>query len=296
MRFPAPRNGRPWFSMRTDGATAYGARGFSAGRGTRLRPGCAAASTLRRLGFRRALPHAVSMIRSQTAGFLAALLLVALGGPAAAPDPGGDALPAIPPPPRAAAPAGEVLFAEDFRTLDAWQADRDSIWSVEDGVLCGHLPDGKQERSLLFAGSTDWQDYAVDLDLCQVRGVDKGVVVCVRGGRGVAADLRGGRYQDVLLYRQQLPLGSAPVANPDRTWHHLRVEARGARFTILVNGARVLERRDPLGSMRRGRIALPAYTGGQGECAVFYANVVVTRLKPARQSRGDPASQPRRGG
>jgi hypothetical protein len=214
------------------------------------------------------------MIRSWRLGLPAALLLAALGGPAAG-------APAAPPPPGKAAGSGEVLFTEDFRTLDAWQADRDSVWSVEDGVLCGRLPDGKQERSFLFAGSEDWQDYAVDLDLCQVRGVDKGVAVYVRGGRGIAVDLRGGEYQDVLLYRQQVPLGRARAGNADRVWHHLRIEARGARFAVLVNGVRVLERRDPLASMRRGRIALVAYTGGHGECAVFYANLVVTRLKPA---------------
>jgi len=196
-------------------------------------------------------------------GLPAALLLAALGGPGAAPAP--TAPDPVPPPPPAAVTAGEVLFADDFRTLDAWHGDRDSVWSVEGGVLCGHLPDGKQERSFLFAGSEDWQDYAVDVDLYQVRGVDKGVVVCVRGGRGVAVDLRGGDYQDVLLYRQQLPLGSAKAPNADRAWHHLRIEVRGARFTVSVNGARALERRDPLGSMRRGRIALVAYTGGHGE-------------------------------
>jgi hypothetical protein len=217
------------------------------------------------------------MIRSRRIGLPAALLLAALGGPATAAP---ATLPAVPPPPGRTTVSGEVLFTDDFRTLDAWQADRDSVWSVEDGVLCGHLPDGKQKRSFLFAGSEDWQDYAVDLDLCQVRGVDKGVAVCVRGRRGVAADLRGGEYQDVLLYRQQLPLGRAPAANADGVWHHLRVEVRGARFTVWVNGARVLERGDPLGSTRRGRIALAAYTGGNGECAVFYANLVVTRLEP----------------
>lgn len=218
------------------------------------------------------------MIPSRRLGLPAALLLAALGGPAAAAP---TTLPTVPPPPGNAAVSGDVLFTEDFRTLDAWQADRDSVWSVEDGVLCGRLPDGKQERSFLFAGSEDWQDYAVDLDLCQVRGVDKGVAVCVRNRRGVAADLRGGEYQDVLLYRQQVPLGRARAVNADRVWHHLRVEARGAQFTVRVNGTRVLERRDPLGSMRRGRIALAAYTGGHGECAVFYANVVVTRLEPS---------------
>ena len=220
------------------------------------------------------------MIRIRRLGLPAVLLLAALGGLAGS-APG--TLPAIPPPPIRAAASGEVLFTEDFRTLDAWQADRDSIWSVEDGVLCGHLPDGKQERSFLFAGSEDWQAYAVDLDLCQVRGVDKGLAVCVRGSRGVAVDLRGGEYQDVQLYRQQTPLGRAKLPNADRAWHHLRVEARSARFTVLVDGVRALECRDPLGSMRRGRIALVAYTGGQGECTVFYANVTVTRLEPAQR-------------
>jgi hypothetical protein len=219
-----------------------------------------------------------------------ALLLVALGGPPAvrpaAPDEAATARAvaplSAPPAPRASEPSGELLFREDFRTLEAWRADRDSVWSVEDGVLCGRLPDGKQQRSFLFAGSEDWQDYALDLDLCQVRGVDKGLAVYVRGGRGVAVDLRGGEYQDLLLYRQQAPLGRAKTANTDRVWHHLRVEARGARFTVSVDGARVLERRDPLGAMRRGRIALVAYTGGHGECAVFYANLRVTRLVPER--------------
>jgi hypothetical protein len=220
------------------------------------------------------------MIRARRLGLPAVLVLAALGGPAGSAP---ATLPTAPPPPDAVAPSGDLLFTEDFRTLDAWQADCDSVWSVEDGVLCGRLPDGKQERSFLFAGSEDWQDYAVDLDLCQVRGVDKGVAMCVRGGRGIAVDLRGGEYQDVLLYRQQVPLGKAKQPNADRAWHHLRVEARGARFTVLVNGVRVLQRRDPLGSMRRGRIALVAYTGGHGECAVFYANVTVTRLEPAQR-------------
>jgi hypothetical protein len=188
----------------------------------------------------------------------------------------------LPPPPAAVAPDGAPLFTDDFRTLDSWQTDREGVWSVADGVLCGHLPDGRQQRSFLVTGSDDWQDYAVDVDVCQVRGVDKGVAVCVRGGRGVAVDLRGGGYQDVLLYRQEVPLGSAKVANADSAWHHLRVETRGARYGVRVNGARVLERRDPLRSMRRGRVALVAYTGGHGECAVLYANLFVTRLAPAR--------------
>jgi hypothetical protein len=172
-----------------------------------------------------------------------------------------------------------VLFADGFRTIDAWHPDREEVWTAEDSALCGRLPDEKQKKSFLYAGSEDWQDYAVDLDLCQLRGVDKGVVVRVRGGQGVGVDLRGGNYQDVLLYRQSLALGRAKIPNADRVWHHLRVEARGNRYAIIVDGKRVLVCRDPLGSNRRGRIALVAYTGGRGECSVQYANLVVTKLE-----------------
>jgi len=218
------------------------------------------------------------MVLAVRLGLPFALALLALGVTDTPPPRGGSVPP--PPAPRPVAPADSVLFADDFRTLDAWQPDRDGVWSVTDGVLCGHPPDGRQERSFVVTGNEDWHDYAVDVDVCQLRGVDKGVAVCVRGRRGVAVDLRGGSYQDVLLYRQEVPLGSAKVANADSVWHHLRVETRGARYTVLVNGTRVLERRDLLHMMRRGRIALAAYTGGRGECAVYYANLVVTRLAP----------------
>lgn len=224
--------------------------------------------------------HPVRMVLVSRIGLPLALALLAMGA-AEAPRP--PAVPAPPgPPPAAIAPTDTVLFSDDFRTLEAWQPDRDGVWSVAGGVLCGRPPDGRQERSFLFAGAEDWQDYAVDVDVCQVRGVDKGVAVCVRGGRGIAVDLRGGPYQDVLLHRQEVPLGSAKVANADSAWHHLRVETRGARYTVSVNGTRVLERRDPLRAMRGGRIALAAYNGGRGESTVFYANLLVTRLAPGR--------------
>ena len=149
--------------------------------------------------------HPVRMVLVSRIGFPLALVLLALGAARRAPATRRPARARIPPPPRATAPSGTVLFSDDFRTLEAWQPDRDSVWSVAGGVLRGSPPDGKQERSLLTTGAEDWQDYAVDVDVCQTRGVDKGLAVCVRGGRGVAVDLRGGEYQDLLLYRQRRP-------------------------------------------------------------------------------------------
>ena len=195
--------------------------------------------------------------------------------PAAAAEPDSTA---VPPPPPMTRPAGPVLFEDRFATLNAWQPDREDVWTVTDSAVCGRLPDEKQKRSFLYAGSAEWAGYAIDLDLLQLRGVDKGVVVCARGSRGIGVDLRGGSYQDVLVYRNSAALGRAPAPNQDRVWHHLRVEARGRTYTVSVDGARVLECRDPMGAVR-GRIALVAYTGGQGECSVQYTNVVVTRLE-----------------
>lgn len=171
-----------------------------------------------------------------------------------------------------------VLMAEPFRDLGAWRPDRDGVWTVARGTLAAQLPDKPQERSLIHAGSEEWSDYAVDLDVYQLRGADKGLVVRVRGDVGIGVDLRGGEYQDVLVYRREVPLGRAPAPNPDRQWHHLRVEARGNRYSIFVDGQLVLRCHDKLPGARRGQIALPAYTGGKGACSVFYANVVVTSL------------------
>jgi hypothetical protein len=152
------------------------------------------------------------------------------------------------------------------------------VWTIWRGMLRADLPDEKQMRSLIYTGDTAWTDIAVDLDMCMVRGVDKGVVVRVQGESGVAVDLRGGSYQDVLLYQREGSLGRAPAVNANGTWNHLRIEARSSRFRVFVNGELKIDRTDTRNAKRSGRIALPAYTGGVAQCTVYYENVVVTSL------------------
>lgn len=182
-------------------------------------------------------------------------------------------------PPHAPDVPRDALFFDDFsRGTAKWEFDRPEAWSVRSGSLRGVLPDKKQQRAFAYAGSEDWRDYAVDLDVCQVRGVDKGVVVRVRGKTGTAVDVRGRGYRDVLLYRGESQLASAPVSIADGRWHHLRVECRGASVAVALDGRTVL-RHEGSSHGDAGRIALPAYTGGVGECEVWYANVLVTPLK-----------------
>ena len=188
------------------------------------------------------------------------------------------ALPSTPPRPNK--PQHGVLFADDFAsgTLKGWSPDRLGVWSVTHGMLRADLPDQKQLRSLIYAGDTAWTNVAVDVDVCMMRGVDKGVVVRVQGESGMGVDLRGGSYQDVLMYQREWPMGRASATNANGTWNHLRVEARADCFRVFVNGELKIDRLDARNARSSGRIALPAYTGGVGQCTVYYDNVVVTSL------------------
>ncbi len=183
--------------------------------------------------------------------------------------------------PRLSRPAHGVLFADDFsdRGLAGWSPDQAGVWSHWRGMLRADLPDQKQLRSLIHTGDTAWTDIAVDLDMCMMRGVDKGVVVRVKGQSGMGVDVRGGGYQDVVMYLNEWPMGRAPATNANGTWTHLRVEAKGHRYRVFVNGELKLDRTDGRAARRSGSIALPAYTGGVGKCTVYYDNVVVTALE-----------------
>jgi hypothetical protein len=172
------------------------------------------------------------------------------------------------------------MFADDFsHGLGAWTPDRDGVWSIRAGMLRADLPDEAQQRAFLYAGSQQWADYAVDLDVCGIRGVDKGIALRVQGDSGVGVDLRGPGYHDVLLYRGKIPIGQRRIDNGNGMWHHLRIEARGPRYRVWVNGLLVLDRKDRRSARPEGRIALAAYTGGVGQCTVYYDNVVVTSLR-----------------
>ena len=86
---------------------------------------------------------------------------------------------ALPPsPPRLHRPSQGVLFADDFSgdSLRDWSPDQPGVWSLWRGMLRADLPDQKQLRSLAHAGDTAWTDVALDVDMCMMRGVDKGAI------------------------------------------------------------------------------------------------------------------------
>ncbi|HTR98082.1 MAG TPA: family 16 glycoside hydrolase [Candidatus Acidoferrales bacterium] len=183
-------------------------------------------------------------------------------------------LTAPPPPPTAIAPGPDALFSDSFSgDLSRWHPDRPGVWEVWHGMLRADLPDQRQLRSLIWAGDPSWRDVALDFDVCAMRGVDKGAVVRGAGDLGVGVDLRGGAYQDVVAYVRERRIGRATVLNPDAAWNHVRIETHGARLRVWVNGQLEIDR--PQTHAARGRVALAAYTGGVGQCTIYFDNVVV---------------------
>jgi hypothetical protein len=214
------------------------------------------------------------MVDRATSAFLVPACLLAIGMTIGATEV------KVPPPPSRGISRTHVLFEDDFsHDLRHWKSDRTGVWTIRDRMLRAHLPDKKQQHAFIYAGDPTWADYALDFDVCAMRGVDKGAAVRVEKESGIGVDLRGPGYQDILLHRREWQMGKAPARNLNGEWHHVRVEARGHRYRVLVDGALKLDRVDEHRSYPRGRIALAAYTGGVGRCTVYYANVVVTELK-----------------
>jgi hypothetical protein len=182
----------------------------------------------------------------------------------------------------------DALFVDDFSKPDlaGWERDPDGVWRVENGMVRAQLPDKKHQRSMLRVGGPAWTDYAVDVDVCMTRGVDKGIAVRVNDDEGIGVDLRGPGYDDVLLQRGWSQLAKAEVRNANGRWHHLRVEVRGSRYRVFVNGKPLIDAEDF--DRARGGIALAAYTGGHAKCTVYYDNLAVTKLGAGRKSpRGE---------
>ncbi len=222
--------------------------------------------------------HRAWVLRISRRSLTVLLAVASLATAAAARDLAREAKP--PASPAFEPPAARLLFADDFsRGLGRWRPDQPGVWSIQRDVLKAELPDQKQARSFLYAGDSTWTDYVVQLDVCQMRGVDKGVAVRVRGDQAIAIDLRGPGYHDILMQRREWPMGSAKVINGNGMWHRIRFEARGHRYRAWVNGALVLDRTDRRKARPSGGIALPAYTGGVGECTVYYDNVIVTEVE-----------------
>ena len=180
---------------------------------------------------------------------------------------------------RCAPPTGKPGPAEDLLApdrLSRWQPTpryRDKEpWTLADGVYQGH-------------GS--WIGYAEvygDLVLeCEFLFADQQGGIVIRGDRDstepwasgyeLDVDWAGGRTQGHIHFPvSPKPYPGEALFEPG-TWHALRIEARGPRVTVSLDGKQAISFTDD--RSRRGHICLEGEEGG-----VKYRNLRVRRISP----------------
>ena len=166
-------------------------------------------------------------------------------------------------PPDAATPnsltAAEIaegwLLLFDGATLFGWQPGSDANWKVRDGAITAS--EGKQG---LLATTSEFADYVLHVDFRHEAKTNSGVFLrTVLQPTDPAADCYELNIADgpvspfatgSFVNRQKAP--SVPFSDQ---WHHYEVAAQGDHFRVLLDGAEVLDYRDPH-PLARGRIGL----------------------------------------
>ena len=140
------------------------------------------------------------------------------------------------------APKFEPIF--NGRDLTGWHAtDRDKFWRMEDGVLIGEST-GQLKENYLWT-DREYGDFVLEFDVRWTGEIDSGVEMRkpdlqlqLGVSRSLKRDMTGSFYVDSKIKYPEA--GQAKIAaqlmHPEGQWNTFRLEAKGADFTVWING------------------------------------------------------------
>ena len=205
---------------------------------------------------------------------------------------GPSPLPTIPPAPREAPPAGEVILQDDFGSqiaatwavLDIAQTPGErAYWYSADGILLQGGTDlgmdSVDSAYLVTNTGVDWTDYTVRAQVYVVSNDEVGLIFRVNDGGFYRFRMRSDRFEgpyQVGLDRYQdkrytVLWHAAGDGFPFEKWFSLQVEAQGDTFTISVDGRVITTIQDA--SFAKGGVGFYAWAEG----GAYFDNMVVTR-------------------
>ncbi|MFC4809616.1 ADP-ribosylglycohydrolase family protein [Paenibacillus sp. GCM10023250] len=183
--------------------------------------------------------------------------------------------------------SGEPHYAVDFRyeRMERWRGLHQEVsqctylrglWALENGELSGSY---SGEPAECYTGDLKWRDYAFEAVVRPMTGGDHRVLVRVQGGiRAYAASLFEGNrlvfFKNENGYRE---LASVPFEWTAGREYVIAVRAEGARFTVSVDGVKLLEAEDADRPYLTGQIGL----GNAGGSHTHFRSYKVTRLPSA---------------
>lgn len=172
------------------------------------------------------------------------------------------------------------------RNLDGWVVEHGGAWDVKDGILTAH--DGKEwstnpEKSGSWLRTRkEYRDFILELEYSVNKGGNSGIFI--RSGTEKNPAFTGHEMQILddagrepknwttgALYAVVAPTVNA--SNPAGQWNTVRIEARGPRVQIWVNGKAVIDH-EPVRSLR-GYIGLQNH---DDKAVTQFRNIRLTEL------------------
>jgi len=151
----------------------------------------------------------------------------------------------------AADPVLEPLF--NGRDLTGWHAeDRDKFWRVEDGVLIGEST-GELKENYLWT-DREYGDFVLEFEVRWSGEIDSGVELRKPNmqlqlgvSRSLKRDMTGSFYVDSKIKYPEAgqAKNAARLMHPEGQWNTFRLEAKGAEFTVWINGQAAAHYVDP---------------------------------------------------
>jgi pimeloyl-ACP methyl ester carboxylesterase len=188
--------------------------------------------------------------------------------------------------------AQNILFSDNFNdgNLDGWTIQNGS-WFINSNHLVGSLNGTLLEGKLILDNHSEWDNYAIDLDINNQSGVDEGIgfrrtepsryEFNLRHGTGIF-DTPEIKLFKVINNNANLIYSTHNISLVNNRFYHIRIEAEGEVLRLFLDGVKVIEYQDPNTQIKKGTISLSTNSGAFGSDFVRFDNLVVTSLGPSK--------------
>lgn len=167
---------------------------------------------------------------------------------------------------------------------EGWLTSGSGSWFVENGAYTVDMGSGTNMEGKSTSGDIQWADYIYEVDVLGVSGADKIITFGHSDNNNFySLNLRAAPSHDVVLLEGHdgnvAVLTSAPYANSNGNWYHIRAMVQGPTIHIAINNTHLISYLDTNSPTLNGKIGLIGWTGGAGINRVRFDNIAVYPLK-----------------
>lgn len=183
-----------------------------------------------------------------------------------------------------------VLFFDDFsdNNLNDWNINSGD-WTINNGNLTTTTTGSLNFLGEINTGSSQWDNYRVELDINQVNGIDNGIEFRRTPGNAYTFNLRHGTgafdTPEIKFFRTVG--GVSTLVNSvhnqsllNNVWYHLKIEVFNENIKLWVNDNLVFNYSDSGTQIKKGGIGLQSWSGTIGSVQIRFDNIKITSLNP----------------